>query len=79
MIENDQIVTQLNSYSLSAEVKIVAGETEGSIEIITIDERLSSLSAKHYLIQQGVKTGHNKGRIDELAAAIILQQFLDKK
>ena len=48
-------------------------------EIITIDERLSSLSAKHYLIQQGIKTGHNKGRIDELSAAIILQEYLDSK
>ena len=42
------------------------------------DERLSSVSAEKALIQQGVKTGHNKGRIDETAAAIFLQQYLDR-
>ena len=50
-----------------------------SHEIITIDERLSSVSAKNYLIEQGIKTGHNKGRIDETAAAIILQEYLDSR
>ena len=41
------------------------------------DERLSSLSAKKSLIEQKVKTGHNKHLIDSTAAAIFLQQFLD--
>ena len=43
------------------------------------DERLSSVSAKKSMIQQNIKTGHNKGLIDQRAAAIILQQFLDKQ
>ena len=43
------------------------------------DERLSSVSAKKSLILQDIKTGHNKSEIDKRAAAIILQQFLDKK
>ena len=38
VLEDDQLVSQLNSYSLSAEIKIPAGETEGSIEVITIDD-----------------------------------------
>ena len=42
------------------------------------DERLSSVSAEKSMIQQNIKTGHNKGLIDQRAAAIILQQFLDK-
>ena len=50
-----------------------------SIDVDTIDERLSSVSAKNIMIQQGVKTGHNKGRIDELSASIILQEYLDSK
>ena len=41
------------------------------------DERLTSLSAKKYLIKQNIKTGHNKEKIDEIAATIFLQQFLD--
>ena len=42
------------------------------------DERLSSVSAKRSLVMQDIKTGHNKSEIDKRAAAIILQQFLDK-
>ena len=41
------------------------------------DERLTSISAKKSLIKQNIKTGHNKEKIDEIAAAIFLQQFLD--
>ena len=43
------------------------------------DERLSSLTAKKSLIQQNIKTGHNKHFIDSTAAAIFLQQYLDSK
>ncbi|MDP6339210.1 MAG: Holliday junction resolvase RuvX [Candidatus Marinimicrobia bacterium] len=49
-----------------------------NIPVVMEDERLSSISAKKALIQQDVKTGHNKGRIDETAAAIFLQQYLDR-
>ena len=50
-----------------------------NLPIMYEDERLSSVSAKRSLILQNVKTGHNKAEIDRTAAAIILQQFLDKK
>tara|TARA_Y100000996_G_C21984582_1_gene421943 strand:+ start:57 stop:470 length:414 start_codon:yes stop_codon:yes gene_type:complete len=42
------------------------------------DERFSSVVAKNSLVLQNVKTGHNKSEIDKTAAAIILQQYLDK-
>ena len=41
------------------------------------DERLTSISAKKSLIKENIKTGHNKWRIDERAATIFLQHFLD--
>ena len=47
------------------------------IEILTYDERLSSIQAKNSLIKQGVKTGHNKGAVDQTAAALFLQGYLD--
>ena len=50
-----------------------------NLPIYTIDERLSSKSAENSLIQQGIKTGHNKGEIDKTAAAIFLQEYLDSK
>ena len=49
------------------------------IPIVFQDERLSSLSAEKSLIEQKIKTGFNKSKIDETAAAIFLQQFLDTK
>ena len=48
------------------------------IPIVFEDERLSSVSAINSLMLQNVKTGHNKPEIDKTAAAIILQQYLDK-
>ncbi len=48
------------------------------IPIIYEDERLSSVSAKKSMVIQNIKTGHNKSEIDMRAAAIILQQHLDK-
>ena len=47
------------------------------IDIATYDERLSSLQAKKSLIHQGIKTGNNKEQIDQTAAAIFLQGYLD--
>ena len=51
----------------------------GKISVVHIDERLSSVAAKRSLHEQGVKTGHEKGRVDETAAAIILQEYLDSE
>ena len=53
--------------------------TLGKIQIIPIDERLSSVAAEMILREQGIKTGHEKGRVDETAAAIILQEYLDSQ
>ena len=49
-----------------------------SLPIFMEDERLSSVEAKNSLLMENIKTGYNKGLIDQRAAAIILQQFLDR-
>jgi putative Holliday junction resolvase len=49
----------------------------GKIPVFGQDERLSTIAAEKSLREQGVKTGHEKGRVDETAAAIILQEYLD--
>ena len=46
------------------------------IEVHKYDERLSSKEAERYLKEQNIKTGHNKEKIDQLSASIILEQFL---
>ncbi len=48
------------------------------LPIVYEDERFSSIIAKNSLVLQNVKTGHNKSEIDRTAAAIILQQYLDR-
>jgi len=58
---------------------IVSLKEKIKIPITPIDERLSSVSAASSLIQQGIKTGENKSKIDDTSAAIILQEFLDSK
>ena len=52
---------------------------KNDIQIVKEDERLSSVSAKKSLVLQNIKTGHNKALIDETAAAIFLQLYLDRK
>ncbi|MBC8226534.1 MAG: Holliday junction resolvase RuvX [Candidatus Marinimicrobia bacterium] len=52
---------------------------ENDFEIHLEDERLSSQYAKKIMIQQNIKTGHNKEMVDILSASIILQTYLDRK
>ena len=49
------------------------------IPILEIDERLSTVAAEKSLRAQDVKIGYEKGRVDETAAAIILQEYLDSE
>ena len=50
-----------------------------NVKIFFEDERMSSITAKNSMILQNIKTGYNKSIIDKRAAAIILQQFLNRK
>ena len=51
----------------------------GKITVAHLDERLSSVAAKKSLQIQSIKTGYEKGKVDETAAAIILQEYLDSQ
>lgn len=68
--KNTQQTSKVEAFKENLQNKI-------SIPVILFDERLSSVSAKKSLISQGIKTGHNKSKIDQTAAAIFLQHFLD--
>lgn len=52
------------------------GET---IRVSLLDERFTSLQAQSSLAEAGVPGRKRKGKIDMLAAAIILQEYLDVK
>ena len=50
-----------------------------SIEIIPWDERLTSVQAKRIMVFRGQKTGTNKAKVDKLAAALLLENYLESR
>ena len=50
-----------------------------NVPIISWDERYTSVQAKDILRQQGKKVRDDKGRVDQLAARIMLQEYLDSR
>lgn len=47
--------------------------------IYKYDERFSSVEAEDIIHKHGKKIGRDKGRVDRMAAALILQRFLDER
>jgi putative Holliday junction resolvase len=47
------------------------------IPVKTLDERLTSAQANRVLIQGGVRRDKRKEKVDKMAAAILLQSYLD--
>ena len=59
-------------------VRAFAGKlTEGGLTVEFQDERLSTVSAHQALIEGGMRREERKGTVDKVAAAVILQQYLD--
>ena len=54
---------------------VPAGGTEVPIEMW--DERLSTAQAERLMIDGGVRREKRRGKIDKVAAALILQSYLD--
>jgi putative Holliday junction resolvase len=48
-----------------------------TVPIKTWDERLTSAQANRILIQGGVRRDERKEKVDKMAAAILLQSYLD--
>lgn len=63
---------------LSMELKEVL-ENEREIEVILIDERLTTVMALNTLKATGANAKKRKSKVDQLAAMNILQTYLDQK
>ena len=66
----------------SVEMAMQVGEkikNKFKIELIYVDERLSSVSAERTLIEADVRREDRKKMIDKIAASYILQTYLDMK
>ena len=48
-----------------------------TIPIKTWDERLTSVQANRFLIESGMRRDKRKAKVDQTAAAILLQSYLD--
>jgi putative pre-16S rRNA nuclease len=57
----------------------VAIQEKIEIPIHFIDERLSTISAEKILIEANIKGKKKKEKVDSVAAAIILQNYLDRE
>jgi len=71
-----------NSIGISAvrsqEFKVLLEETT-DVEVILVDERLSTVAAQRQLISADVSRKKRKQVIDQMAAVHILQGYLDRK
>jgi putative Holliday junction resolvase len=63
--------------TLKVEAFVAALRNAITIPIETRDERLTSVMANRVLIQAGVRRDKRKEKVDKMAAAILLQSYLD--
>ena len=52
---------------------------EAGLPVVFQDERLSTVSAHQALIEGGMRRDERKGAVDKVAAAVILQSYLDSR
>ena len=50
-----------------------------NLPVHMVDERLTTVAARHYLEQAGVPIRRHKSKLDRVAAQTILQTFLDEQ
>lgn len=50
-----------------------------AVPVKTWDERLTSVQANRFLIESGMRREKRKERVDQTAAAILLQSYLDSR
>ena len=56
---------------------VVALQSAVTVPIKTLDERLTSVQANRLLVQANVRREERKQKVDKMAAAILLQSYLD--
>jgi putative Holliday junction resolvase len=58
---------------------VAALKTVLTIPVKTWDERLTSVQANRVLIEAGMRREKRKTKVDQTAAAILLQSYLDSR
>jgi len=65
------------AHAVQSFIDTLKGQTK--LPIVTWDERLSTVAAERTMLEVGMKRDKRKKRRDSLAAAFILQGYLDRK
>ncbi len=73
-------------YELSGDIgtaaRLIRSENKGlrkrlNVPIVTVDERLTTVTANNSLDELGVSHRHRRDKVDQLAATVILQTWID--
>jgi len=54
-------------------------ESRFNVPVELLDERLTSVAAKKILLENKISTQRNKGKIDQIAAQLILENYLERQ
>lgn len=73
-LSGDEGVSASEARKLADELGIAAG-----VDVVLVDERYTSRLAEDALLESGMKRRKRRESVDKVAAAIILQDYLDKK
>ena len=66
---------QISKSLLGEKNKLLKEKLDFNVDLV--DERLTSSEAEKYMHQMDIKVGHNKDKVDKIAASIILQEYLE--
>lgn len=69
---------QVNSTTRKARAFFEEVRKLGDLKVAFVDERFTSKIAEGVLRQMGQSPSKNKGKIDKIAAAVLLQNYLDR-
>lgn len=58
---------------------VAALQNEITVAIKTVDERLTTVQAQRSLLQANLRRAQRKEKVDQTAAAILLQSYLDNR
>jgi putative holliday junction resolvase len=72
-LSGDEGMSASEARKLADELGIAAG-----VEVILVDERYTSRMAEDALLESGMKRRERRENVDKVAAAIILQDYLDR-
>jgi putative Holliday junction resolvase len=51
----------------------------GDVEVTTLDERFTTAIAQRFLLEADMRRDKRKGKVDKVAAAVLLQSYLDSR